>query len=62
MLGLLDAFDWGSAFSAGQLGVAVYLALQIKGILANHEQRLTKLEAADAVRPARPARPRRSRK
>lgn len=41
----LPALDWGTIVQAGCGGVALYLAIQIKGILKNHEARITNLEA-----------------
>ena len=37
--------DWGTIVQAGCGGVALYLAIQIKSILKNHEERITNLEA-----------------
>lgn len=39
--------DWGTLVQGGSGLIALYLAIQIKGVLANHEARITTLEATN---------------
>jgi hypothetical protein len=47
----------GDAFQGGATAVAMYLAIQIKGLLTNHEIRITALETRRAItRPSKRSR------